>query len=125
MNFDSAVPVAFLYVSDRKQALGFYCDILGLVLKISDNFGDFIENGGSLVRMTVMPDHKAGPHPVLGWKVADVHATARSLLDNGIQLTIYDGIGQDALGVWTSPEDGTKVAWFADPDGNVLSLNSA
>ena len=31
------------------------------------------------------------------------------------------GFDQDDDGVWTTP-GGDKVAWFADPDGNVLSL---
>jgi hypothetical protein len=33
----------------------------------------------------------------------------------------FDGMEQDALGVWTSPS-GARVLWFADPDGNVLSV---
>ena len=33
----------------------------------------------------------------------------------------YDFLEQDNSGVWTSP-NGSKVAWFKDPDGNVLSL---
>ena len=28
---------------------------------------------------------------------------------------------QDELGIWTTPS-GARVAWFTDPDGNVLSL---
>jgi len=28
---------------------------------------------------------------------------------------------QDELGIWLSPS-GAKVAWFKDPDGNVLSV---
>lgn len=37
-------------------------------------------------------------------------------------MTVYEGFGQDALGVWTSPDGKAKVAWFNDTDGNVLSL---
>jgi hypothetical protein len=33
----------------------------------------------------------------------------------------YEGMDQDSDGVWTAP-GGDKVAWFTDPDGNVLSL---
>jgi hypothetical protein len=34
----------------------------------------------------------------------------------------YPGVNDgDGLGIWTSPS-GAKVAWFNDPDGNVLSL---
>jgi hypothetical protein len=40
----------------------------------------------------------------------------------GITFTIYEGFGQDADGIWEVPGGGAKVAWFNDPDGNVLSL---
>jgi catechol 2,3-dioxygenase-like lactoylglutathione lyase family enzyme len=104
-------PVAFLYVADRDRALGFYRETLGLELRSADDFGDFIDLGGAWLRMTVMPDHKAHPHPVLGWNVGD------------IAVTIFEGMGQDPLGIWTAPDGKTKVAFFADPDGNVLSLS--
>ena len=121
----SATPVAFLYVGDRERALGFYRDTLGFPLRSSDEHGDFIDLGRALVRMTVMPDHKAGPHPVLGWDVPDIRAAASALRDRGIAFAIYEGMGQDELGIWTSPDGSAKVAWFADPDGNVLSLSQA
>ena len=35
---------------------------------------------------------------------------------------IYDGFGQDDLGIWCAPGGTSKVAWFNNPDGNVLSL---
>ena len=124
MKFDpSATPVAFLYVSDRDRALDFYRGTLGLELRSSDPFGDFIDLGGALLRMTVMPDHKAGAHPVLGWNVGDIGAAVEALRGRGIAFTIYEGMGQDELGIWTAPDGRTKVAFFADPDGNVLSLS--
>lgn len=70
-----------------------------------------------------MADYKAGPHPVLGWDVGDIRAAIEALRGKGIEFTIYEGFGQDELGVWTSPDGKAKVAWFADPDGNVLSLS--
>ena len=117
-----ATPVAFLYVTDRERALDFYRDTLGFPLESSDPFGDFLDLGGAMVRMTAMPDHKPSPHPVLGWNVADIGAAAEALSGRGIAFTIYEGMGQDAHGVWTSPDGQSKVAWFSDPDGNVLSL---
>jgi catechol 2,3-dioxygenase-like lactoylglutathione lyase family enzyme len=119
----SATPVAFLFVTDRERALGFYRDTLGLELRSTDDFGDFIDLGSALLRMTVMPDHKASPHPVLGWNVDDIHAAAETLRDRGVEFIVYEGYGQDALGIWTAPDGATKVAWFADPDGNALSLS--
>ncbi len=121
----SGTPVAFLYVGDRERALDFYRDTLGLELRGADDFGDFIDLGGALLRMTVIPDHKANPHPVLGWNVADIAAAAAALRDRGIAFTIHDGMGQDSLGIWTAPDGKTKVAFFADPDGNVLTLSQA
>jgi catechol 2,3-dioxygenase-like lactoylglutathione lyase family enzyme len=126
MTFDSsATPVAFLYVSDRDRALAFYRDLLGLQLRSSDPFGDFLEMGAALVRMTGMPDYKAGQHPVLGWDVPDIAVAARALRNKGVALTIYEGMGQDPDGIWTTPDGDTKVAWFTDPDGNVLSLSQS
>jgi predicted enzyme related to lactoylglutathione lyase len=118
----AGTPVSFLYVGDRERALVFYRDTLGLALRSSDDFGDFIELGGALLRMTVIADHKAHPHPVLGWNVEDIEAAAADLRERGIAFTIFEGMGQDAQGIWTGP-DGDKIAFFADPDGNVLTLS--
>ena len=119
----SATPVSFLYVGDRERALGFYCETLGFALRSSDGFGDFIDLGGALLRMTVMPDHQPHPHPVLGWDVEDIGAAVVALRERGVTFTIYQGMGQDARGIWTAPDGKTRVAFFADPDGNVLSLS--
>ena len=56
-----------------------------------------------------------------GWHVADIAAAVTEPGTRGVQFTIYDGMGQDALGIWTAPGGGAKIAWFKDPDGNVLS----
>jgi catechol 2,3-dioxygenase-like lactoylglutathione lyase family enzyme len=121
----TGTPVAFINVSDRARGLAFYTETLGLKLRSSDGFGDFLEVGAGLIRLTALPDYKAGAHPVFGWNVADIAAAATELRDRGVTFTIYDGMGQDALGVWTSPDGAAKVAWFPDPDGNVLSLSQA
>ena len=126
MTFDpSARPVAFLFVGDRDRALAFYTGVLGLTLKSSDGFGDFLELGGEgLLRMTVNPDHKPTGHPVLGWNVTDIAAAVATLAERGVAMIHYEGMGQDAAGVWTGP-DGTKVAFFGDADGNVLTVSEA
>jgi catechol 2,3-dioxygenase-like lactoylglutathione lyase family enzyme len=121
----TATPVSFLYVSDRQRALDFYCSTLGLNLRSSDAFGDFIETGPGLIRMTVMPDREPGAHPVIGWNVTDIRAAVEALRGRGVAFTIHEGMGQDELGIWTSPDGSAKVAFFADPDGNVLSLAEA
>ena len=125
MDLRSTEPVSFLYAADRDRALGFYCDKLGLTLRSSDPFGDFIAMDNAVIRLTVMPDFKAGQHPAFGWNVGDIRATVHALRDKGVAFTIYDGMGQDEDGIWTAPGGMAKVAWFNDPDGNVLSLSEA
>ena len=121
----AGTPVAFVNVSNRDRALGFYRDTLGLELRSSDSFGDFIQLDGGLLRLTVLPDYKPGPHPVLGWNVRDIISAVTSMRERGVTFTVYAGMGQDELGIWTAPDGGAKVAWFVDPDGNVLSLSQA
>jgi catechol 2,3-dioxygenase-like lactoylglutathione lyase family enzyme len=116
-------PVAFILATDRARALAFYGETLGLPLRSSDDFGDFIDMGGGLLRLTVIPGHVASPHPVLGWTVEDIVASVQALAARGVVFTIYEGMGQDALGIWTAPDSTARVAFFADPDGNVLSLS--
>jgi catechol 2,3-dioxygenase-like lactoylglutathione lyase family enzyme len=119
----SGTPVAFIHVGDRQRALDFYVGKLGLVVRSSDPFGDFLEVGAALIRLTALPDYKASAHPVFGWHVDDIEAGVKTLTGRGVVFTIYEGFGQDALGIWTAPGGAAKVAWFADPDGNVLSLS--
>jgi hypothetical protein len=58
---------------------------------------------------------------VLGWRVADIEQAVRELARRGIEFVRNDDLEQDQLGTWRSPS-GARVAWFCDPDGNVLSL---
>jgi len=58
---------------------------------------------------------------VLGWRVSDIQKEVRRLSDAGVRFSRYKGLGQDEEGVWLSPS-GAKIAWFTDPDKNVLSL---
>lgn len=44
------------------------------------------------------------------------------LAAKGVVFERFDGMEQDAQGVWTPPGGVAKVCWFKDPDGNLLSL---
>lgn len=124
MDLKQATPVAYINVTERERALAFYTDTLGFSVKAADAYGDFIDMGGGLIRMTVLPGFQAQQYPVLGWDVADIGAAVSALADKGVAMTIYEGMGQDAQGIWTSPH-GVKVSFFSDPDGNVLSLSQS
>lgn len=118
-------PVAFVYAADRDRAIAYYRDVLGLELRSSDEYGDFFQLGGAMLRLTTLPDWKAHAHPALGWNVRDIAAAVRALRGRGVRFAVYEGMGQDDLGIWTSPDGAAKVAWFADSEGNVLSLSQA
>jgi hypothetical protein len=58
---------------------------------------------------------------VLGWGVEDITATIGALVKQGVKLERFEGVEQDEVGIWKSPS-GAQVAWFKDPDGNLLSI---
>ena len=74
-----------------------------------------------MLRVTRVDELRPQPFTVLGWDVPDLRATLAGLVAKGVPVLRYDGIGQDDEGVWTTP-GGDLVTWFADPDGNTLSL---
>jgi hypothetical protein len=75
----------------------------------------------SMLRVTAVPKVVVAGYTVLGWRVSDIAATIDGLLAGGVTFHRYPGLTQDERGVWTTP-GGDQVAWFADPDGNTLSL---
>jgi catechol 2,3-dioxygenase-like lactoylglutathione lyase family enzyme len=119
-----STPVAFVPSTDLDRSRRFYEDLLGLRVVSQDGFAVVAQSGPVAIRITnVGGEFRAQPFTILGWQVADLHAAIAELSRSGVQFTRYDGMGQDDDGVWTAP-DGTGVAWFTDPDGNTLSLDS-
>ncbi len=118
----TAKAMTFVVTRDRAAAKAFYGDTLGFPLRHEDDFAAVFDLNGTMLRISTVSDHVALPHTVLGWEVTDIAATATALRDKGVAFNIYDGFGQDTLGIWTAPGSAAKVAWFKDPDGNVLSL---
>jgi catechol 2,3-dioxygenase-like lactoylglutathione lyase family enzyme len=115
--------VALVPIADGDKARAFYVDKLGLRFVSDDGFAIVIEANGNMVRLTKMKEVKPQPFTVLGWEVEDIAAEIRDLRAAGVTFELFhDFMKQDDLGVWTAP-DGTKVAWFKDPDGNILSLS--
>lgn len=117
---DSEV-VAFVHTSDVVRARAFWVDALGLELVEETPFALVVRAGGTTIRVTPVDAHAPSPHTVLGWSVNDIAEEVRALADRGVVTLRYSGFEQDAQGVWRSPS-GAQVAWFADPDGNTLSL---
>ena len=113
---------AFIPTVMPDKAKLFYRDILDLKLLSEDNYALEFEANGTLLRITIVNELKPHPFTVLGWDVDNISATIKSLNEKGVVCEKYDFLEQDNLGVWTAPR-GAKVAWFKDPDGNVLSLS--
>lgn len=117
-----AKPMAFIVTADRDRAKAFYRDTLGFPLIGEDDFACVFDLNGTALRLSEVAGFRPQMHTVLGWEVGDIAATAAALKAAGVSFSFYDGMEQDALGVWTPPGSTTRVAWFKDPDGNVLSL---
>jgi catechol 2,3-dioxygenase-like lactoylglutathione lyase family enzyme len=113
--------MAFTGTRDAVRAKSFYGDQLGLTLVEENSFALVFDAAGTMLRVTNVPDLTPAQYTVLGWAVPDITATVRELAAKGVAFARYPGMVQDSDGVWTSPA-GARVAWFADPDGNVLSL---
>jgi catechol 2,3-dioxygenase-like lactoylglutathione lyase family enzyme len=119
----SAKTTTFIVTSDRAKAKSFYGGTLGFTLTHEDDFAAVFDLNGTPLRISTVPDHVAQEHTVLGWSVPDIEAAVQALRDKGVTFALFDGLGQDALGIWTAPGTTARVAWFKDPDGNVLSLS--
>lgn len=118
----SAKPMNFIITRDREKARGFYGGVLGFKQVSDDNFALVYDMNGTMLRISTLKDFKAEPHTVLGWAVPDIVSAAKALKAKGVKFNIYEGFGQDELGIWKSPAGDAQVAWFLDPDGNNLSL---
>jgi catechol 2,3-dioxygenase-like lactoylglutathione lyase family enzyme len=113
--------IAFVATTDSERARRFYEAALGLPLLRDEPFALVFDANGTTLRVQKVRALDPAPYTILGWKVPDVRATVSSLGARGIRFERYPGLVQDDVGVWTSPS-GARVAWFKDPDGNVLSL---
>ncbi len=118
----SAKAMTFIVTQDRERAKIFYGGTLGFTLLVEDEFAVVFDLNGTMLRISTAENHKAQPHTVLGWEVPDISAAVKDLHGRGVSFKRYDGLGQDDLGVWSAPGSSSKVAWFSDPDGNVLSV---
>lgn len=113
---------AFVPTVKPNESKTFYRDILGLELLSEDNYALEFNANGTLLRVIIVQDLTPQKFTVLGWNVSDISSEIKTLNMKGIVCEKYAFLQQNSLGIWTAP-NGTKVAWFKDPDGNVLSLS--
>jgi catechol 2,3-dioxygenase-like lactoylglutathione lyase family enzyme len=113
---------AFVCTSNRARSRAFYEGTLGLAVVHEDEYATVHDANGTALRISPVRDLKPQPFTVLGWEVSDIKIMVKALAAAGIGFERFEGMGQDEFGIW-SPAPGIYVAWFKDPDGNLLSLS--
>jgi catechol 2,3-dioxygenase-like lactoylglutathione lyase family enzyme len=113
--------VAFIATTDLARANTFYGDMLGLTAVETSPFASVYDANGTTLRISLVAEMAPAPYTVLGWNVGGLDDLMASLTQHGVTFERFPEMEQDSRGVWTAPS-GARIAWFTDPDGNVLSL---
>lgn len=115
--------VAFVAATDLPRSREFYEEVLGLAFVAEDTFALVFDLAGTPLRVARVESFQPQPFTVLGWDVGDVVAKVHELVARGVVFERFPSLEQDPDGIWTSPS-GARIAWFKDPDGNLLSVGS-
>jgi predicted enzyme related to lactoylglutathione lyase len=115
--------IAFVPSTDLGRSRRFYETVLELPVVSEDGFAVVVTASSGTIRITnVGHNLTVQPFTVIGWEVDDLDQEVDLLVERGVQFLTVPNLPQDERAVWTAP-DGTRVAWFKDPDGNTLSLD--
>lgn len=112
---------SIIWTSRIAEAESFYRDVLGLTLRTRSDGALVFDVGGSDLRVSPVPSTTRGEHTVMGFAVTDLEGAMAGLRARGVVFERFDGVPHDENGTVISP-DGARVAWFRDPDGNILSV---
>lgn len=118
----SAKLVGFVPTKDYEQARAFYEGKLGFQFVSLDQYALVLSVGGHKIRIAKVPNFTPLQGTILGWEVKEIETVVTWLRDRGVTLEKYPFVQDRELGIWTTPS-GDKVAWFKDPDGNILSIS--
>lgn len=125
MSLTTSRTIGFIPTSDAEAARVFYNDVLGITFVADDQFALIFRVGpepGTMLRVVRAPGFTPAPFTIFGWEVDDIQAAVNDLNKRGIKFLRFGFFEQDEQGVWSSP-DGSRIAWFKDPDGNTLSIS--
>ena len=114
--------IAFVAITNAEKARAFYEGVLGLRFVSDDQFALVFDANGIMVRAVKLKELTPAQFTVLGWEVSGIEDLVKRLAERGVKFERYGFMKQDELGIWVAPS-GAKVAWFKDPDGNVLSVS--
>ena len=109
-------------VNDLQKAKEFYGETLGLEIKESPE-GLELHTGNNVVFLYPKPNHSPASFTVLNFPVDDIDKAVDELTSMGVKLEHYDlpDLKTDERGIARGPK-GPTIAWFKDPDGNILSV---
>jgi len=114
--------VSFIATADADRARAFYGGTLGLPLVEDGGYAIVFDANGTQLRVQRVDTVSPHAYTALGWEVDDLTAAVRALAAAGVAMARFPGLPLDADGIWDTP-DGSRVAWFHDPDGNTLSVS--
>jgi catechol 2,3-dioxygenase-like lactoylglutathione lyase family enzyme len=115
---------AFVPTMVLSGAKAFYKDVLNFELLHEDEYALEFDVCGTRLRVTVVRELQPQPFTILGWYVDDIVGIIKWLSEKGITFERFNYLQQDEYGIWNAPS-GARVAWFKDPDGNMLSISSS
>jgi catechol 2,3-dioxygenase-like lactoylglutathione lyase family enzyme len=118
---NSSPIIAFVATQNPARAREFYENTLGLRLINDESSAIVFDANGTMLRVQKVDTSTPTAYTSLGWRVNDILAEIEILSDRGVVCERYPGLTQEETGICTFA-DGTQVAWFKDPDGNLLSL---
>jgi len=120
--FEAATMIGFILTRDYKKAREFYEGVLGCTFVSHDQFALVVKAGKNSIRIVQMAAFTPLQSTVLGWEVQGIEAVMDRLRERGVAFEKYPFVQDKERGIWTTP-NGDKVAWFKDPDGNVLGVS--
>lgn len=110
-----------VWTSRSAEAERFYTDVLGLQAKGRSDGAVIYDVSGSELRVSPVPSTEPTAHTVLGFAVEDLPNVMRALEARGVVWQRFPRLPHDQNGILVTP-DRAQVAWFRDPDGNLLSI---
>jgi catechol 2,3-dioxygenase-like lactoylglutathione lyase family enzyme len=114
--------MGFVPTKDYDRARAFYVDKLGFEFLSLDQFALAVRAGEHMIRISKMPNFTPLQGTILGWEVENIESVVAWLKQRGVSVEKYPFIQDQESGIWTAP-GGARVAWFKDPDGNVLGVS--
>jgi catechol 2,3-dioxygenase-like lactoylglutathione lyase family enzyme len=118
----SAKIMPFVPITDAKRSRLFYEQVLGLRFISDDGFALVMDSNDTTIRLAKVGKFEPAGFTILGWQVPAIEEAVADLGNKGVRFEKFPGLPQDDQGIWIAP-GGAKVAWFKDPDGNILSIS--